>query len=429
MYDKIIESMYWLFTTGVPVLAAFILAAAAIVCTVLWRKVQPLVADIKMRQQLHQARATLAAKDDEILQLQQKVLEVQEETAVTAEKLSQARASLQSKLDEMESLTQLYDANLSTLKLLKNMHAEFLDGHEDRAANEAIHATTRRLAERLLRDSERQIIASATPNNYPTLSKRLGSVIAFVRESGVELSAEREQEMHSSLEEAFRQAVRREEERQQQAELRAQMREEQRTELERVREEKRREEQERVVQEALEEALQHKNAEHSAEVMALRKQLEEIQHEKERAKSQAQLTKCGHVYVISNIGSFGDNVFKVGMTRRLEPRERIAELGDASVPFPFDIHMMISCDNAPGLESALHKELHKNRINKMNFRKEFFRTDLETIRSIVEKHHGIVEYVKEPEAEQYRNSVVTSEQEYAFLSEVLAPVGVDHEEE
>ena len=89
--------------------------------------------------------------------------------------------------------------------------------------------------------------------------------------------------------------------------------------------------------------------------------LAEAQASSERAKSMAQLTKAGHVYILSNIGSFGEGIFKVGMTRRLEPQDRVKELGDASVPFPFDVHAMISCENAPGLENALHKELARYR--------------------------------------------------------------------
>ena len=91
------------------------------------------------------------------------------------------------------------------------------------------------------------------------------------------------------------------------------------------------------------------------------------------ARFAAQLTKAGHVYVLSNIGSFGEGLYKIGMTRRLEPEERVNELSSASVPFPFDVHMMISCDDAPSLENALHREFHRQRVNKVNFRKEFAR--------------------------------------------------------
>src|SRR5262245_21353897 len=94
---------------------------------------------------------------------------------------------------------------------------------------------------------------------------------------------------------------------------------------------------------------------------------------KERATSMAQITKKGHVYIISNVGSFGDGVFKIGMTRRVEPNERIRELGDASVPFPFDIHALVHSDDAPGFECALHEQLGPKRMNRVNMRKEFFR--------------------------------------------------------
>jgi len=125
--------------------------------------------------------------------------------------------------------------------------------------------------------------------------------------------------------------------------------------------------------------------------------------------------KSGHVYIISNIGSFGEGVFKIGMTRRLEPRDRIRELSCASVPFPFDVHMMISSDNAPVLENSLHKEMHKLRINKANPRKEFFKTDIDAIRQVVEENHGEVQYVADPEALEYRQSLTISDEDLEFI--------------
>jgi hypothetical protein len=115
------------------------------------------------------------------------------------------------------------------------------------------------------------------------------------------------------------------------------------------------------------------------QIEELQKRLVEAQANKERAISQAQLTKSGHVYIISNIGSFGEDVYKIGMTRRLEPMDRVKELGGASVPFPFDVHAMIFCENAPELESRLHRYLSDRRMNKENTRKEFFQISLEEI--------------------------------------------------
>ena len=171
-------------------------------------------------------------------------------------------------------------------------------------------------------------------------------------------------------------------------------------------------------QAALEKALAEARDEHSEEVERLKARLAEAEENSKRVISQAQLTKSGHVYVISNIGSFGEDVFKVGMTRRLEPQDRVRELSDASVPFPFDVHMMISCNDAPTLENALHQALRKCVVNKTNPRKEFFRTDIDTIAALVQQHHGEVDYVADPEALQYRQSLAMSDEDVDFIETV-----------
>lgn len=115
---------------------------------------------------------------------------------------------------------------------------------------------------------------------------------------------------------------------------------------------------------------------------------------------------AGYVYVISNIGAFGEGVFKIGMTRRLEPMERIDELGDASVPFWFDVHAMVFSDNAPALEAKLHERFAAGRLNKVNGRKEFFRADIAEIESIIRANYdAAVEVTHEAAAEQYRESL------------------------
>ncbi len=103
-----------------------------------------------------------------------------------------------------------------------------------------------------------------------------------------------------------------------------------------------------------------------------------------RPQSRSRRHSLPHRYVISNIGSFGEEVFKIGMTRRLEPFDRIRELGDASVPFEFDVHAMIFSDDAPGLEKQLHRHFLRQQINKVNPRKEFFRLELAEIRQELE---------------------------------------------
>lgn len=116
--------------------------------------------------------------------------------------------------------------------------------------------------------------------------------------------------------------------------------------------------------------------------------------------------KAGYVYIISNIGAFGENVYKIGMTRRLDPMDRVDELGDASVPFNFDVHALIFSDDAPALEAILHKEFEDKKVNMMNSRKEFFNVTLEEIKQVVHSNYDkVVEFVDIPMAEQYRESI------------------------
>ena len=123
--------------------------------------------------------------------------------------------------------------------------------------------------------------------------------------------------------------------------------------------------------------------------------------------------KAGYVYVISNIGAFGENIYKIGMTRRLDPQERIDELGDASVPFNFDVHAMIFSDNAPALESALHKAFEDRKVNMVNQRREFFNVTLDEIKKVVKNNFDkTVEFIDVPDAEQYRVSLKMREEQH-----------------
>lgn len=115
--------------------------------------------------------------------------------------------------------------------------------------------------------------------------------------------------------------------------------------------------------------------------------------------------RAGYVYIISNVGSFGENIYKIGMTRRLDPQERIDELGDASVPFNFDVHAMIFSDDAPALETALHHAFENKKLNMVNSRREFFHVTLDEIKEIVRNNFDkTVEFIDFPDAEQYRIS-------------------------
>lgn len=120
--------------------------------------------------------------------------------------------------------------------------------------------------------------------------------------------------------------------------------------------------------------------------------------------------RAGYVYVISNIGAFGEGIYKIGMTRRLDPQERIDELGSASVPFKFDVHAMIFSDDAPRLETALHNAFADKRVNMVNNRKEFYRVSLEDIEDVVKQNYDrTAEFSYIPTAQQYRESLKVRE--------------------
>ena len=123
--------------------------------------------------------------------------------------------------------------------------------------------------------------------------------------------------------------------------------------------------------------------------------------------------KAGYVYVISNIGSFGEDIYKIGMTRRLNPQDRVDELGDASVPFKFDVHAMIFSEDAPALEAALHRAFEDRKLNLVNQRREFFRVSLDEIKDVVKNNFDkTVEFVDVPDADQYRISLKLREEEH-----------------
>jgi len=136
----------------------------------------------------------------------------------------------------------------------------------------------------------------------------------------------------------------------------------------------------------------------------LEKQLKEAIAKGERAKSRAQLTKEGHVYIVSNLGSFGEGIYKIGQTRRLDPFERVKELGDASVPFLFDMHAMIFSENAPALEKKLHEIFHDKRVNLVNNRKEFFKVTLDEIKDEVMNIEPKAKFIDTAESKEFRET-------------------------
>ncbi|WP_435929666.1 DUF4041 domain-containing protein [Dryocola sp. BD613] len=202
------------------------------------------------------------------------------------------------------------------------------------------------------------------------------------------------------------------EEKEEQRRIKEQLREEEKARREYERAIKEAEKEEKAIQQAIDKATKELMLAGEEQRLALEQKLAELQikfeeaeAKNQRAISMAQQTRSGHVYVISNIGSFGEDVYKIGMTRRLEPLDRVRELGDASVPFAFDVHAMIYSDDAPSLENHLHKVFNEKQVNKVNSRKEFFNVGIQDIKSTVANMNIDAHWTMFADAKEYRESL------------------------
>lgn len=265
------------------------------------------------------------------------------------------------------------------------------------------------------------VISRVTYANIELSEKRLHTSFEAISKLGRIMSvAITYQYLKAKIEElylAFEYKQKKQEEKEEQKELRAQLREEAKLQKEIEEARKKIQKEQKHYQNALDSInkqlltatdeqkadLEQKKAEIEAQLGEIDKNIKDIDYRESNAKA-------GYVYIISNIGAFGENVYKIGMTRRLDPQERIDELSDASVPFNFDIHAMIFSDNAPALEAALHKAFENKKLNMVNQRREFFNVTLDEIKEVVMKNFDkSVEFIEVPEAEQYRTSLKMKE--------------------
>ncbi len=266
-----------------------------------------------------------------------------------------------------------------------------------------------------------EVISRVTYANIELSEKRLHTSFEAISKLGRIMSvAITNQYLKAKIEElylAFEYKQKKQEEKEEQKELRAQLREEAKLQKEIEEARKKIQKEQKHYQNALDSInkqlltatdeqkadLEQKKAEIEAQLGEIDKNIKDIDYRESNAKA-------GYVYIISNIGAFGENVYKIGMTRRLDPQERIDELSDASVPFNFDIHAMIFSDNAPALEAALHKAFENKKLNMVNQRREFFDVTLDEIKAVVMKNFDkSVEFIEVPEAEQYRTSLKMKE--------------------
>lgn len=387
------------------------------------------------------------------------------------------KAALRVTLEQLMKENGLLKADLRNFGVA--VRKQKLDGAAAAIERRFLKERSDEVAKLYLQVTEKAVAKAISANNYTSCRDRLAKVIGQVRKIGFVVTDADETRLMDQLKHDFEMEVRASLQKEEQARIKEQMREEEkiRREAEREKMEKEREaakarkaaalaeeEKRRAMEEAkrvteqqvmLQEMLrlaEEKGAK-EMEVAEMRKQIGELAILKEQAEahaddaearamaaesaavgaiadamkavSNAQLTRAGHVYVISNFGSFGKGVFKVGSTRRSDPDDRIRELGDASVPFPFDVHAMIKCEDAPSLENALHRGLAKARMNRVNPRKEFFRTDLEVIVEIVKSQHGCtVDFFMDAEAAEWKQSQEMSEGDAEYIESVFEKEGV-----
>jgi len=259
-------------------------------------------------------------------------------------------------------------------------------------------------------------ISKVTVNNINSMEKRIQNVFNAVNKMNetnkVSIKIDYLNLKYEELYLALEYAKKKEEEKEEQRQIKEQMREEEKVRKEINAVKAKVEKEEKHFSKEIERLEKYKmNADEKEinelelKITELNEKLNEIEKQKEDVLNRERNTRAGYVYIISNIGSFGENIYKIGVTRRLTPYDRISELSSASVPFKFDVHAMIFSDDAPKLENTLHKTFHQHRVNMVNERKEFFNISLEDIRKVVEDNHDkTVEFTMTALADEYRES-------------------------
>lgn len=260
------------------------------------------------------------------------------------------------------------------------------------------------------------------------IEKSFEAINKIYESQGIKITEEYKQLKINELQYTYEYKQKRHEEKEEQRAIRKQMREEEKARREIEGAMIKAQKEEERYQKALDKARKEVSHTTGTELYKLRIKITELESRlteaginKERALSMAQQTKRGHVYVISNIGSFGENMYKIGMTRRLDPMDRIKELGDASVPFPFDVHAIIFSEDAPALETQLHRVFDERRVNLVNPRKEFYAVSLQEIEDEVHKNDEEIEFTKLAEARDYRESIAIRESKNQKRIDVYNP--------
>ena len=268
-----------------------------------------------------------------------------------------------------------------------------------------------------------EIINKVKYNNYDTSVKKMERSFNAIAKLGITMSISITSNYYDlkiqELQLALEYQIQKQREKEEKAELRAQQREEARLQKELKEQRKNIDKERKHYEQALSNINKQISSSSDENIEELNKKKEEIIQSLSDIDTKIKdidyreaNQKAGYVYIISNIGSFGEGVYKIGMTRRLNSQERVDELGDASVPFKFDVHAMIFSEDAPALEAKLHRAFEDRKLNLVNQRREFFKVSLDEIKEVVKNNFDkTVEFVEVPDADQYRISLKLREEQ------------------
>lgn len=411
---------------------------------------------IKLRKSLKDKEASLAELQERfapVLNVEAEVYEKEQEKKRLENQIEEVRASYRDKRQRLDSLLRevaIYDEQIESAELgfykphfnfdtpekykeeiqaIRSQQKELVSKgggiycrtewtvEGSRAKGKALAKKAVKITARAFNNECDAAIASVSWNNIQRMEQRIQKAFESINKlnetNQVVIDPGYLDLKLQELQLAFEYVEKKQAAKEEQAEIRSQMREEAKLEQEKEQAMKEEERFTKLLTKAKEQANKaagDKLAELNEQIAKLDEELRLAHEKSERALSMAQQTKSGHVYVISNIGSFGKDVYKIGMTRRLEPLDRVKELGDASVPFIFDVHAMIYCDDAPALESTLHRVFDERRLNLVNTRKEFFHVTLDEIKNEALNLAPEAEFVFTAEARDYRESQSILEQ-------------------
>lgn len=384
------------------------------------REIMDMVADLKLE------RKDIAAENEKL----------KDEIRLKKEKILELDSNIEDKIinsDLKDIFVSHFEDSITSKELNDKLSMLTLDEKEMARTKEAVRYSGYSDKKSFINSQVKQILRSfntecdylfsnLTSRNYENYHKKIIRSFEVLNKiykvDHVEISREYLKIKLEKLNLINERAIKIEQEKQLQREIKEQMKEEEKVRRELEQQEKKIEKEERQFGNEIKSLFKRlektkndiEKELYADKIRELEEKVKQLEEDKKDVENRKLNTRAGYVYVISNIGSFGEGIYKIGLTRRLEPYDRVKELGDASVPFEFDVHAMIFSEDAPALENTLHRHFRDRELNKVNHRKEFFRVDIDEIEEVVKNNHNnTVEFTKIPVAEQYWESQSISE--------------------